>query len=37
VPIVINRPLNEAYRLKTAGGTLKSYEIFDYALNGVEV
>ena len=35
VPVVINRPLNEAYRLKTAGGTLKSYEIFDYALNGV--
>jgi phosphonoacetate hydrolase len=35
VPIIINRPLNEAYRLKTAGGTLKSYEIFDYALNGV--
>jgi phosphonoacetate hydrolase len=35
VPIVINRPLNEAYRLKTAGGTLKSYELFDYALNGV--
>jgi phosphonoacetate hydrolase len=37
VPIVINRPLNEAYRQNTAGGTLKRYEIFDYALNGVEV
>ena len=35
VPVIINRPLNEAYRLKTAGGLLKSYEIFDYALNGV--
>ena len=35
VPIIINRPLNEAYRLRTAGGTLKSYEVFDYALNGV--
>jgi phosphonoacetate hydrolase len=35
VPIIINRPLNEAYRLRTAGGTLKSYEIFDYALNGI--
>jgi phosphonoacetate hydrolase len=35
VPIVINRPLNDAYRLKLAGGTLKSYEVFDYALNGV--
>jgi phosphonoacetate hydrolase len=37
VPIVINRPLNEQYRLRTAGGPLKSYEIFDYALNGVGV
>jgi phosphonoacetate hydrolase len=35
VPIIINRPLNDAYRLKVAGGTLKSYQIFDYALNGV--
>ena len=35
VPIIINRPLNDAYRLKIAGGTLKSYEVFDYALNGV--
>ena len=35
VPIVINRPLNDAYRLKVAGGTLKSYQVFDYALNGV--
>ena len=37
VPIIINRPLNEQYRLRTAGGPLKSYEIFDYALNGVAV
>jgi phosphonoacetate hydrolase len=35
VPIVINRPLNDEYRLKAAGGTLKSYQLFDYALNGV--
>lgn len=35
VPIVINRPLNDKYRLRTACGPLKSYEIFDYALNGV--
>jgi phosphonoacetate hydrolase len=35
VPVIINRPLNDAYRLKLAGGTLKSYEVFDYALNGV--
>ena len=35
VPIIINRPLNDTYRLRLAGGTLKSYEVFDYALNGV--
>ncbi len=35
VPVIINRPLNDQYRLRTAGGPLKSYEIFDYALNGV--
>jgi len=35
VPIIINRPLNDDYRLKIAGGTLKSYQVFDFALNGV--
>lgn len=35
VPIVINRPLSDAYRLRVAGETLKSYQVFDYALNGV--
>jgi phosphonoacetate hydrolase len=35
VPVIINRPLSEEYRLKVAGGALKSYQIFDYALNGV--
>ena len=35
VPIIINRPLNDEYRLKMAGGTLKSYQVFDFALNGV--
>ena len=34
VPIVINRPLNDEYRLKAASSTLKSYQVFDYALNG---
>ncbi|MCC7483667.1 MAG: phosphonoacetate hydrolase [Burkholderiales bacterium] len=34
VPVVINRPLNDAYRLKAAVSTLKSYQVFDYALNG---
>ena len=35
VPVIINRPLNDEYRLRTAGGPLKSYQIFDFALNGV--
>jgi phosphonoacetate hydrolase len=35
VPVIINRPLSDEYRLKAAGGALKSYQIFDYALNGV--
>jgi len=34
VPIVINRPLNEAYRFKAASQTLKSYQVFDFAING---
>ncbi len=36
VPFVINRPLNEAYRLKAAAATLKSYQIFDFAINGTQ-
>jgi len=35
VPVIINRELNDEYRLKAAGGALKSYQVFDYALNGV--
>ena len=35
VPFIVNRPLNEAYRTKAAMTTLKSYQIFDFALNGV--
>jgi phosphonoacetate hydrolase len=34
VPVIINRPLNDEYRLKLAGGTFKSYQVFDFALNG---
>ena len=34
VPVIINRPLNEAYRYKAAGAPLKSYQVFDYAING---
>ena len=34
VPFILNRPLNEAYRYKAAGQPLKSFQIFDYAING---
>jgi phosphonoacetate hydrolase len=34
VPVVINRPLNEAYRMRAAVSRLKNYEVFDYVLNG---
>ena len=34
VPFIVNRPLSDAYKLKAAGGTLKSYQIFDFAING---
>lgn len=34
VPFIVNKPLNEAYRQKAAGMTLKSYQIFDFAING---
>jgi phosphonoacetate hydrolase len=34
VPIILSVPLNEAYRLKAATATPKSWQVFDYALNG---
>jgi len=34
VPFIVNRPLNDAYKLKAAGQTLKSWQIFDFAING---
>ena len=34
VPIIVSVPLNDAYRLKAATATPKSYQVFDYALNG---
>lgn len=34
VPFIVNKPLNETYRQKAAGMTLKSYQIFDFAING---
>jgi phosphonoacetate hydrolase len=34
VPFIVNKPLNDVYRMKAAGMTLKSYQIFDFAING---
>jgi phosphonoacetate hydrolase len=34
VPFILNRPLRDAYKLKAASHTLKSYQIFDFAING---
>lgn len=34
VPFIINRPQSERYRQRAATSTLKSHQIFDYALNG---
>ena len=36
VPFILSRPLNAAYRHRASAGTLKSHQIFDYALNGTE-
>jgi phosphonoacetate hydrolase len=34
VPFILNRPLNDAYKAKAAATPLKSYQVFDYAING---
>lgn len=36
VPFILNRPLRPAYTARAAAGTLRSHELFDFALNGVE-
>jgi len=35
VPFILSEPLNDQYKLKAGAATLKSYQIFDFALNGV--
>ena len=35
VPVIISRPLNDAYARRAAESTIRNYDIFDYALNGV--
>ncbi len=34
VPFILSEPLNDAYKLEAGTATLKSYRIFDFALNG---
>jgi phosphonoacetate hydrolase len=34
VPFILSAPLNDEYRLKAGAATLKSYQIFDFAING---
>ena len=34
VPFILNRPLNDTYKLKAGASTLKSLQIFDFAING---
>ena len=34
VPFILSVPLNDEYKLKAAATTLKSYQIFEYAING---
>lgn len=34
VPIILSEPLNDAYKLKAGVATLKSYQVFDLAING---
>lgn len=36
VPMILNRPLNAAYKARVAGEDLKSYQVFDFAINGTQ-
>jgi len=36
VPLIINRPLTDGYKLKAVGQRLKSWQIFDFAINGTQ-
>jgi phosphonoacetate hydrolase len=37
VPFILNYPLNETYAERAASGGLKSFHIFDFAINGVVI
>ncbi len=34
VPFVLSAPLDAAYAARAAGGGLRNYDIFDFAING---
>jgi phosphonoacetate hydrolase len=34
VPLILSKPLNETYKLRAAVETPRSYQVFDYAING---
>jgi phosphonoacetate hydrolase len=36
VPFLLSRPINAEYRRRAKAGSLHNYDIFDFALNGVE-
>ena len=36
VPFLVSRPLTREYRERAETGVLRNYDIFDFALNGVE-
>ncbi len=36
VPFILSEPLNDEYRLKAGAATLKSYQIFEFAINGTQ-
>jgi hypothetical protein len=35
VPFILNYPLNDTYAARAARGGLRSFHIFDFAINGV--
>jgi phosphonoacetate hydrolase len=37
VPFILNRPIRPEYAERAAGGPLRSYQLFDFAINGVEL
>lgn len=36
VPLILNRPLNPTYSARAAKSTIRNFQVFDYAINGVD-